>query len=45
MSIFGDIVNCTNISSKSREELMSIVKNTLKNEKEMFKYYKNIFEP
>ena len=44
MSMYNDILNNTYISSNIKEELKIIVKGTLNKEKEIFRYYHNIFE-
>ena len=44
MKIYNDIIQCTNIAPSLREKLSIIVKNTLKKENEIFRYYSNIFE-
>lgn len=44
LSVYNNIVACTNISANLREELSIIVKNTLSKENEIFRYYHQIFE-
>ena len=44
MNLYFDVVNCTHILSESKEELAQIVKETLKKENELFRYYHKILD-